>query len=251
MECPKCGHQQQGGAECGRCGVIFAKISSRPEPDGGDITAAHFQSPLATLLEPDSLTIRQEPRGLLEILTDWEIANEYTISDGVGRIRGFAVEQGRGAGAGLTRTFLGSRRPFHIAVLAASEREVILELNRPFVILFSRVTVTSGARTIGTIRRRFSLLHRTYDLADSGGKVFARIAGPLLRIWTFPVFDLQGNQRAEIVKKWSGLRQEYFTDADTFRLSFRQAAWTVEQRAVVLAAALSIDFDFFENNNRR
>ena len=55
-------------------------------------------------------------------------------------------------------------------------------------------------------------------------------------------------QTATISKKWGGALREVFSDADTFRIEFGTASWTEEQRAVLLAAAISIDFDFFENN---
>ena len=57
-----------------------------------------------------------------------------------------------------------------------------------------------------------------------------------------------GYSEAEIAKKWGGGLREIFTDADTFRVAFGAGSWTPEQRTVVFAAAISIDFDFFENN---
>lgn len=38
--CPKCGHQQDGGAECQRCGVIFAKIRPTGETPASGPQAA-------------------------------------------------------------------------------------------------------------------------------------------------------------------------------------------------------------------
>ena len=80
--------------------------------------------------------------------------------------------------------------------------------------------------------------------------MFARIVGPLLRIWTFNIIDASGRQRGEISKKWSGFTQEYITDADRFRIAFGDG-WTAEQKAVLLAAAFSVDYDFFENKQQR
>jgi hypothetical protein len=251
MQCPKCGYDQAAGAECSRCGVIFARVREEPdEPEPPRVAARFLASPLEQLLEPDSLHLEHDPRGWLEILTAWEIPNEYTVRDGSGRIRGLAVEQGRGFGPAMQRSFLGSHRPLHVAVFSLSEREVIMEMRRPFVLFLSTLAVSSGSRRLGTVLRRFSLLRRTYELFDSSDRPFAKIVSPLLRIWTFPIFDNEGAQRGEIAKKWSGLSQEYLTDADKFRVSFGQG-WTVEQKAVLFAAALSIDFDFFENNQRR
>ena len=82
---------------------------------------------------------------------------------------------------------------------------------------------------------------------DSLGHRFAQISGPRWRLWTFPVEGANGIT-ATISKKWSGMLREFFSDADTFRVEFGPGGWSEEQRAIILAAAISIDFDFFENN---
>ncbi len=52
-----------------------------------------------------------------------------------------------------------------------------------------------------------------------------------------------------ISKKWQGFIKEGFTDADRFLVDFgSEQEWTLSERAVLLCAAISIDFDFFENN---
>lgn len=57
-----------------------------------------------------------------------------------------------------------------------------------------------------------------------------------------------GVSKAQISKKWGGALREIFTDADTYRVSFENGNWSRFQRRVIFAAAISIDFDFFENN---
>jgi uncharacterized protein YxjI len=97
------------------------------------------------------------------------------------------------------------------------------------------------------VHRRFGLFSRKYDLRDSFGRTFGRVQSPLWRIWTFFVRAEDGRD-ATIGKKWGGLLREVFADADTFGVDFSQATWAPEERAVIFAAAVSIDFDFFENN---
>src|SRR5207248_1366912 len=96
----------------------------------------------------------------------------------------------------------------------------------------------------GSIHRRFGILHKIYDLRNEHGQVFGRIRSPLWRLWTFPVLGTP----TVISKKWGGVLREVFTDADTYLVDFADHPWTPEQRAAILAAAISIDFDFFENN---
>ncbi len=110
--------------------------------------------------------------------------------------------------------------------------------------------VRSADRRIGRIVRRFALRAR-YELYDEMERLFATIVRPLTSIWTFQLADADGRPRGEIAKKWSGLGQELFTDVDKFRVMVDADDWTLEQKAVALAAAMAIDFDFFENNQRR
>ena len=90
-----------------------------------------------------------------------------------------------------------------------------------------------------------------YELQDEHGQTFAAVVRPLLNVWTFTIQDDTGRQRGEIAKKWTGLQREWLTDADKFRVMFDADDWSLNQKAVLIAAALSIDFDFFENNNKR
>ena len=204
---------------------------------------------LKGLLSGQRLFIEQRWRAWYEILLNWEQRNEYAVSGADNRLLGHVVEQGAGIAAALARVLLGSHRPFDIAVLDPGANEVVLEFSRPFFFLFSNMAVQSPAgRFMGRVRRRFGLLYKIYDLEDDEGP-FAQIQGPLWRPWTFRVIDGDGAEVARISKKWSGLGREYFTDADNFLLDFGEVSWSLNQRAVIFAAAMSIDFDFFENNN--
>lgn len=183
-----------------------------------------------------------------EILVDWETRNHYVVLDAQGAEVGVVAERGAGLGHFLRRALLRSHRPLDVAVLDRDGTERI-RLSRPFFWLFSSLAVRDAqGAPLGRVERRFGLLHRRYDLHDATDRVFARIAAPRWRIWTFAVEQDGGLGRALISKKWGGVLREVFADADTFRVAFEQGTWTPEHRAVVFAAALSIDFDFFENN---
>ncbi|MFO7699843.1 MAG: phospholipid scramblase-related protein, partial [Acidimicrobiia bacterium] len=176
---------------------------------------------------------------------------EYRVRDPSQRVVGWVVEQGRGLAAALVRVFAGSHRPFEILVLSPEE-EPVLEFRRDFFFLFSSMEVRGPAgQLLGRIERRFSLLNRVYDLIGPRGQLFARIESRLFKVWTFPVLDPSGVERARIAKKWSGWGKELFTDADNFGVDFGPHPWTPEQRAVIFAAAIAVDFDFFENNQQR
>ena len=77
----------------------------------------------------------------------------------------------------------------------------------------------------------------------------ASLKSPFWRIWTFPIKDGVGRSAGKITKKWSGLLKEAFTDADTFAVDFEDYPWNKEQKPLLLATAISIDFDYFEENS--
>ena len=204
-------------------------------------------NPLPFLAGRERVFIRQQ-KEWTEILVDWETRNHYAVQTGEGEAIGRIAERSGGAMDHLKRLFLRSHRGFEIGVFDA-DGTARLTLRRPFFWIFSDLAVTeAGGRELGRVQRRWGVLHRKYDLLDAHGRVFARVKGPRWRIWTFPVLGDEGRRTATISKKWGGLLRETFTDADTFGIDFENAGWSDDERAVLFCAAISIDFDFFDNN---
>lgn len=249
IRCPKCGHEQGGGDECNDCGVVFARIRGieQKRERASEETNDRFSSPMhAFLNDTNLLQIDQHARHWWELLLDFEQRNQYAVSDQL-RHRGYVVEQGRTLLDVVARIFLGSHRPLHLSVFGGDDT-VALTLRRPFYWLFSRMVVFDGSGAeIGVVWKRWSLLRKKYELQESG-RTFATISSGFFRIWTFPIVDLSGNPVATVSKKWGGLIREYATDADKFRVEFTSPTLSIRQKAVIFAAALSIDFDYFENN---
>lgn len=194
--------------------------------------------------------IRQQ-KEWTEILVDWETRNQYAVLDEGGRAIGTIAERSGGALDFLRRLVLRSHRPFEVAVVDGGGSPV-LKLSRGFFFLFSDLRIEDGAsRLVGEVKRRFGVIYKKYDLHDGHGRVFARVSSPRWRLWTFPVKGEDGVRTAVVSKKWGGGLREIFSDADTFLVDFENGAWSDDERAVILAAAVSIDFDFFENNAGR
>lgn len=195
------------------------------------------------------LSLRQR-KEWVEILIDFETRNQYAVRGARGEELGTLAEQGGGLGRVLTRWLLRSHRPLE-AALCDRAGALLLRFSRPFFLLFSDLHVTDAeGRRVGSVHRRFGILNRRYDLRDAFGRTFARVRSPLWRIWTFFV-EAEDGRRATIGKRWGGLLREVFADADTFGVDFSQASFAPDERAVIFAAAVSIDFDFFENNAGR
>lgn len=234
MQCPQCGHEQSSGDECEHCGIIFSKW--RPH----EAAEPRESSALEDLFrDANVLRLNENPRGTLSMLTGWPVAREFEVVDSIGRERATVAQ---------------SRMWFSVefAVFNWPGQQLAMNLQRPFFAFLSEMVV-SGAHNerIGSAKKRFSMLRKTYDLRDAFGQTFATIVSPVMHPWTFPIFDRSGQQRGEIAKKWAGMTEELITGAQRFRIDFMNHDWPVAQRAVILATALSIDFDSFETRRNR
>lgn len=223
--------------------AAMAPLAGRAVARAGEALQAFFGSlPI--------VQIRQKVE-LGEALLGFEQSNKYAIDLG-DRGVGYALEEQGGWWGILRRQLLRSHRPLDVAVHDPSGH-VTLSLSRPFFFFFSELRVEAADGTLlGYVRRRFSVLYKKYDLCDARGMPFAHVKAAFWRIWKFPIVDVRGQEVGAIQKRWSGMLKEMFTDADNFTVDFGQAvAWPLEQRAVLFSAALSIDMDFFDDNQRR
>ena len=199
------------------------------------------------LEEADHYFVRQK-KEWTEIVVDFETRNQYEVIDATGQGVGTISEISSGVSGFLKRNFLGSHRALDVRVHDATG-EPLMRLARGFFFFFSSLEISAeNGAPIGRIARRLGMLHKRYDLLDEQGRVFARVKSPIWRLWTFPVRHVNGLSRATISKKWGGALREVFADADTFRVGLDQGVWTTAERQVLFAAAIAIDFDFFENN---
>jgi hypothetical protein len=65
------------------------------------------------------------------------------------------------------------------------------------------------------------------------------------RPWTF-AFERHGAEVARIEKKWAGLLTEAFIDADRFRILLPRPDLEIDERLLILAAAVFVDLQYFE-----
>jgi len=202
-------------------------------------------------LTHSSQLVVKQIRELTEIFLGLETRNKYAIFDETGAPCGTVVERGSGVAHFLRRIFFRSHRPFDIDIFGSAGQPV-LALSRPFFFFFSDIGVTrSTGEFLGSAHRRFGIINKRYDLRDAQGNTFATVRSSLFKIWTFAIRDMQDQEVSRISKKWTGVLKEVFTDADNFLVEFGTAPWSPAQRAVILATSISVDFDFFENNNNR
>jgi len=165
------------------------------------------------------------------------------------------VRRQESAGALLARMFIAPFRRQRFELLDPAENPVLI-LERHFEkVIMSRLDVflDDGAgdpgRLLGVVERNFALLESRYELKDASGHVFARVIKPSLSLWQFRLETAAGVASGAIAKQWSGFATEWLSDADDFGVDFGPHPWSAEQRGVIVAAALSIDLDFFERGN--
>ena len=192
------------------------------------------------LSEHQELVVRQEVEHL-EAFTHLETKNRYSILTPDGDRLLYAYEES----GFLARMFLKTHRPLSIHVVD-NDTEPILTASRSFFWYLSHLHVKDGAgREVGSLRRRFTILNRQFELEDSTGAMLAEMRGPLLRPNTFMVYK-QGEEIGRVTKQWSGIGREAFTDADTFHVQLDTSRANRDFALLILASALAIDLDFFE-----
>jgi len=173
-----------------------------------------------------------------------ETRNKYAIQAEGGAQIAFAAERQKSFAGFLLRLVLGHWREFEVTFFDA-ERQPVLRALHPFRVFFQRLEVKDAkGRRLGALQQRFSLLAKRFDVENSTGRVILEVRSPLWRLWTF-VFMRGGVEAARIEKKWGGLLTEAFTDKDSFRIQFGRVS--LEERQLLLAAAIFIDLQYFEN----
>ena len=191
------------------------------------------------LKETESLVVRQT-KEWGEILTGFEARNRYAVYDGAGQQVYLAAEEG----SMLARLALKALRPFNLHILSVDGRPAI-KAEKPFRFYFHEISAfTPEGRLLGTVKREFSLLERKFNVTDAQGAEVCRISAKLLHPWTFKVY-IAGVEAGEILKNWSGLLKESFTDSDNFSVAFPRGA-SVDHKALLLAALFLIDIVHFE-----
>ena len=194
----------------------------------------------------DYLFIRQA-KEWLEIFTGLEGANKYEVLTKGGQRVGLITEESGFFWRLITRWVLKSRRPMKVSIMDDSGK-VLLKLKRPFYFFFSDLKIMDGEdNERGYVNQRFSIINKKYTIKNAKDEKVFTIKSPFWRIWTFKVKNKAGDEAGRISKKWGGFLREFFTDADQFGVEFKNAE-TLENKVLLFSAAVSIDLDYFEEN---
>jgi len=266
MTCPKCGFESPDPQNCTKCGINFEGytkfLQHHSQPP---VAASKAQMPahafgasgLGFLKAATTLFVKQK-EDTLRIVTGWQTLNHYSIMDSEGQTLALLADRDQGFFSMVSRHFFRNRRSLIIDIFDPSGTPMA-QLTRPFFWFFSDMYVydSSGINFFGVVKRRFSFWLPEYDLCPPQGLPFghlkcpfiggATILGAIAGNRNYEVYDPSGRKTgASIMRVWNGLMR-IFSDEDTYCVELA-GNWTPEQKLVILAAAVTIDFDSFEGN---
>ena len=138
-----------------------------------------------------------------------------------------------------------TQTPFDIVVSDPAGLGV-LRLTRGVSVLRSTVQVLDGdGALVGKFRQKLMSLGGKLDVLDANDQVVCTVQGKLTS------FDYKflrnGEQIAQVTKKWMGLGTELFTSADNYVISIEPSVLATDSiRPMIVAAALCIDMVFAE-----
>ncbi|MGI4991822.1 phospholipid scramblase-related protein [Halobacteriovorax sp. GFR7] len=195
------------------------------------------------LSQHDKLLV-QQVRENWELL-GYETRNKYQFLNEAQKPIGYAAEQQKGFLGFIMRQFLGHWRTFDLHFFDQSRNEYMVA-KHPFCFFFQRLEILDlNGQMIGSLQQRFSLITKKFDVLDAQGNVIMEMRSPIWKPWNYPFYS-RGQEVACVLKKFSGLFSEMFTDRDNFAIDLKSQSLTTEERKIVLATSVFIDLVYFE-----
>ncbi|KAG8906854.1 hypothetical protein FRB99_005914 [Tulasnella sp. 403] len=241
---------------------------------------------LERLLANDALVVTRQIE-MMNIFMGFEVANRYAINDVNGNVVGYIAEEERGLFGTMARQLFRTHRAFRSVIMDVNGTPV-LWIHRPFSWINSRLYVqrkvvdespAPGAEELslikfGEARQQWHPWRRKYHLflGRDGSQFhqFAEIDSGLFA-WDFFLQNEMDVNLGSIRKGWTGVGRELFTDTSQYTIRFTpdpsapSAQETVnedgtvaapvykplslEERALVLALSVGIDFDYFSRHS--
>ncbi|CED84671.1 Phospholipid scramblase [Phaffia rhodozyma] len=248
-----------------------------PEDAEGVLKRTHGAS---LLLEQPALVVTRQIE-MLNLFAGFEQANRYQITNPEGLPVGFIAEEDSGFMGTITRQLFRTHRPFR-SVIMDVEGNPILWVRRPFQFINSKIYVHShegpDSPLVGEAQQAWHLWRRKYNLFlsrfRSGSQEFDQFAeiDEGLWAWSFLVSD-RSSVRGSIGREFGGFGREIFTDTGRYVIRFdavqegvpdgqkegelrvlppkaeSDKGLTLDERAIMLATAISIDFDYFSRHS--
>lgn len=251
----------------------FRTVFEIPPNTNGIITP---EDGIYDILKEPTLVIERQIE-FMNVVLGFEQANRYKIMNSLGDQIGYMVEKDYGILKAIGRQFFRLHRPFDIDVFN-NYGDLLMTIKRPFSFINSHIkSLLPGYdqngelmyEVIGELVQSWHLWRRKYNLfkledetADEYNQ-FGAIDSPFLA-FDFPVRNEGGDVIASVDRNWVGLGRELFTDTGIYIIRMDPASFaglgdmyptvagplTLDQRAILLGNAVSIDFDYFSRHSR-
>lgn len=251
----------------------FRAVFDIPPNENGIITE---HDGIYDILKEPTLVIERQVE-FMNIVIGFEQANRYKIMNSNGEQIAYMEEKDFGIMKALGRQFFRLHRPFELDVFN-NYGDKILTIKRPFSFINSHIkALLPGYDENGNLmheiigesvqkwhlwRRRYNLFKLEDDVSDEYEQYGAIDSGFLA--FDFPVYNKDGDVVGSVDRNWVGLGRELFTDTGVYIVRMDPASFagmglmypsvagplTLDQRAVLLGNAVSIDFDYFSRHSR-
>ncbi|AOA65078.1 hypothetical protein PP7435_CHR4-0168 [Komagataella phaffii CBS 7435] len=232
---------------------------------------------IANILRQPTLVIERQME-MMNIFLGFEQANRYVIMDPTGSILGYMLERDLGITKAILRQIYRLHRPFTVDVMDTAGN-VLMTIKRPFSFINSHIkailppfrnsdpdehVIGESVQSWHPWRRRYNLFTAQIGEKDTVYDQFGYIDAPFLS-FEFPVLSESRQTLGAVSRNFVGFARELFTDTGVYIIrmgpesfvglegnygnNVAQHALTLDQRAVLLANAVSIDFDYFSRHS--
>jgi len=227
---------------------------------------------IARILNEPTIVIERQIE-MMNMFLGFEQANQYVIMDALGNRIGYMSERDFGIGKMIMRQITRLHRPFVVDVFDNAGNP-LMTIKRPFSFINSHIKAilpgfaNEEEGVIGESVQSWHLWRRRYNLFKANSHTefdqFGAIDSGFLA-FDFPVRDESGRVIGAVDRNWVGLGRELFTDTGVYIVRMDPASFagmgdlypkvagplTLDQRAVLLANAVSVDFDYFSRHSNR
>ena len=145
----------------------------------------------------------------------------------------------------IKNSWLKGRRAMKLKV-SNEDHEPIMYLDKDDHVFASNTLIYDQEKElIGSIKRRFNLLARKYDFLTTNKQRLAFISSPIIKIWSFPIYNLR-NREIGIIKKGLPSVGQFLTRREKIKVQFKEMS--PEQKIMGLAASIVLSLEYFNAN---
>eukprot|EP01105_Mastigella_eilhardi_P019591 TRINITY_DN4626_c0_g1_i2.p1 TRINITY_DN4626_c0_g1~~TRINITY_DN4626_c0_g1_i2.p1 ORF type:complete len:286 (-),score=77.09 TRINITY_DN4626_c0_g1_i2:825-1595(-) len=235
------------------------------QPDMSYVAAPQGSDFMSVLNNFSTLLVKQRPKGwCIELCLGCEIENEYRIYDPTSSNPQNQILVAAEESSCVCRQCCQNNREFTMKIKTLANQE-ICQFERPFRWGFpcckgcrqAVICYSPNHQYLGTVEQIFSCCLPVFSVLDASDNEIFRIVGNCCICCNYTLHIYRSNHGlvnedmsiGTILKKWSGMGQELFTDADNFVIQFPAGA-TAAERVLLLGALFLVDFMFFERRKK-